>query len=820
MEEKSRKKTQKKDFVIQPKGSSRSHLTKTSLTDSEEKYQILFNSIDDGFCIIEVIFNSDNKPVDYRFLEINPAFKRQTGLHHAEGKLMRSLVPEHEENWFQTFGRIALTGKPERFVNEVKVLNRWYDVYAFRVGVPENRRVAVVFNDITKSKKSEDELANTIDVTDRKKAEQRLIESEEKFYKAFHLSPIGMILITLPDGRFVEINDSLLKMLEYSRYEVIGHTTAEMKLYAEPTGREQVWQAILEQGKLENYEMTWQTKTGRIITVTCSNENLTLNGQQHAIFTIMDITERKKMEEEVVRLNRELKAIDECDQIIVHENDEQALLAKVCRILCTTGGYLMTWVGAVEHNENKSVLTLAWCGDQDYLAKANITWADTERGRGPTGLAVRTGKTHFFQDFATEPAAAPWRKAALSLGYRSSIAIPLFDDNGSVFEILALYSREPNYFNPAEVRLLEELAGNLSFGINTIRERAKRQKAEAEISHLASFPGLNPNPVIELDANCNIKYANPAVQTCFPDLVIQGSKHPFLADLDNMIPHAVANSITRDINVSNAWYEQTLAYTAPTDTYLLYARDVTARKNADMELIQRSAALELANKELETFSYSVSHDLRAPLRSMDGFSLALMEDYNDKLDDTAKEYLQYIRSSSQLMGRLIDDILNLSRITRAEIHLDKVDMSELANEVVDELNRIQPDRKVEFLIAPKLEAYGDRNLLKLVMQNLLGNAFKFTGKQDHAIIEFGIANSGGEKAYFVRDNGIGFDMTYDDKLFKPFQRLHSAEEFPGTGVGLASVQRIINRLGGRVWAEGNPGHGAMFCFTLVENEEV
>jgi light-regulated signal transduction histidine kinase (bacteriophytochrome) len=201
---------------------------------------------------------------------------------------------------------------------------------------------------------------------------------------------------------------------------------------------------------------------------------------------------------------------------------------------------------------------------------------------------------------------------------------------------------------------------------------------------------------------------------------------------------------------------------------------------------------------------------------MDGFSLALMEDYGDKLDDEAKKYLQHIRSSSQLMGRLIDDILNLSRITRAEVRLDRVDLSGLALEVAGELRRTQPERKVEFVIAPHLEALADRNLLRLVLQNLLGNAFKFTANQPAARVEFGLG-AADEPTFFVRDNGVGFDMAYADKLFKPFQRLHRQEEFSGTGIGLASVQRIIARLGGRVWAEGHPGEGAVFYFTLTRS---
>jgi light-regulated signal transduction histidine kinase (bacteriophytochrome) len=264
----------------------------------------------------------------------------------------------------------------------------------------------------------------------------------------------------------------------------------------------------------------------------------------------------------------------------------------------------------------------------------------------------------------------------------------------------------------------------------------------------------------------------------------------------------VLQSKSDDLNRANAELQ------SARDTLEMRVKERTA------ELQQRTLELEASNKELESFSYSVSHDLRAPLRSMDGFSLALMEDYGDKLDSQAREYLRYIRSSSQLMGQLIDDILNLSRITRAEIHLDKVDLSGLANEAAQELRSLQPERKVNFVIAPGVEAYGDRSLLKVVFQNLLGNAFKFTSKQAVATIEFGTTTRNGETVYVVRDNGVGFDMAYAHKLFKPFQRLHRPDEFPGTGIGLASVLRIVSRLGGRVWAEATPGKGAAFYFTL------
>ena len=255
--------------------------------------------------------------------------------------------------------------------------------------------------------------------------------------------------------------------------------------------------------------------------------------------------------------------------------------------------------------------------------------------------------------------------------------------------------------------------------------------------------------------------------------------------------------------------------------------DITARKRAEEELKkyreqleglvqERTIKLEASNKELEAFSYSISHDLRAPLRAIDGFSQALLEDCEDKLDLQGKDYLIRIRAATQRMSTLIEDLLNLSRITRSEMSMEKVNLTRIVRSVINELQNSQPQRHVKIRIADGLEDIADSRLISIALENLMSNAWKFTAKQSEALIEFGSTREGSKKVYFIRDNGAGFEMTYMDKLFAPFQRLHTIDEYPGTGIGLATVRRIIHRHGGKVWAEGHTGKGATFYFSINE----
>ncbi|MBD3382339.1 MAG: hypothetical protein GF404_09095, partial [candidate division Zixibacteria bacterium] len=258
-----------------------------------------------------------------------------------------------------------------------------------------------------------------------------------------------------------------------------------------------------------------------------------------------------------------------------------------------------------------------------------------------------------------------------------------------------------------------------------------------------------------------------------------------------------------------------------TDTLLITFRDITEYRTAKGEimrlnsvLVEYNALLMATNNELEAFTYSASHDLRAPLRAMHGFSKILLDEFSENFNDTGRHYLERISVNAEQMTNLIDDLLRLSRITKTEVGKSDVNLSEMARQFGEELQNRYPEREVEFRIENDIVVQGDRRLLQQAIENLLQNAWKFTREEDNAVIEFGCIRSGDREEYYVRDNGAGFDNDKSEEMFKPFTRLHSSEHFSGTGIGLSLVQRIIQRHGGEVRAEGKAGEGAVIYFSL------
>ena len=388
--------------------------------------------------------------------------------------------------------------------------------------------------------------------------------------------------------------------------------------------------------------------------------------------------------------------------------------------------------------------------------------------------------------------------------------------------------------------LLRDPAGNPAgiLEINrdiTERKQAREQLLEAHRQTTAILEGISDGFNV-FDREWRYKYVNAAaarmVHKSREELLGKNvwELWPYLADspFGAAYRRAAAENVPVQVEAFypeplNAWFE-VRCYPSP-EGLSLFFNDVTKHKQAEEEVRRlhaeleqrvrdRTAQFEAANKELETFAYSVSHDLRAPLRGIDGWSLALVEDFGAQLDEEALHYLGRVRSEAQRMGQLIDDLLRLSRVTRAPLDRDCVDLTAVARSIADNLREMHAGRQIEFTVQPGLTACGDARLLEVALTNLLSNAAKFTGKQAEARIEVGRTEPEGQPAFYVRDNGAGFDMAYARSLFGPFQRLHRSSEFPGTGIGLATVQRIIHRHGGRVWAEAQVDRGATFYFTL------
>lgn len=368
------------------------------------------------------------------------------------------------------------------------------------------------------------------------------------------------------------------------------------------------------------------------------------------------------------------------------------------------------------------------------------------------------------------------------------------------------------------------------------RERALREAEERWRTLVRSAPDL----VFIVDRQARLTFVNRAVSGFAPEALVGRDGFAFVlsehrARSARALEKVFLSGQPVAIDVAApgargepAWFHCSigpLQLDGEVDGAIIIATDITQRKhveealhrlNATLEdrVRERTAALEIANGELEAFSYSVSHDLRAPLRAIDGFSQIVLEDYAGALPDEAQNFLHLIRTASQQMAQLIDDLLRLSRVSRVELRMGPVDLSAMVREKLAELAALSPREGVEVEVAEGCMAYGDAQLLRLLVANLLENAWKFTGRSPRARIAFGCEKRGGETVYHVEDNGVGFDMAYVEKLFKPFSRLHKLEDFEGTGIGLATVQRVASRHGGRAWAEGAPDGGATFYFTV------
>ncbi len=735
-----------------------------ALKESEENITKAFRAIPEAVSIATL--------KDGIFLEINDSFLTQNGYSREEviGHTAKEL-----NIWINSIDRYRikqLMEKQGHFVNEEFIL---------RSKSGETHNVLLSADVISYNGKT-CILTIGYDITERKRAEEALRDSEEKFHAIVEHSNDGIVFIQ--DGILQYSNSKMLEIAGYTEKEVVGKPFIN---FIAPEHKEMLIdnyrKRLAGEKALDRYELNMLGKNGKKIYTEVSASLVKIKNKLVDFAIIRDITQRKKIDaalaDEATR--RRILIEQSSDGIVILDQDGKVY--EVNQRFADMLGYTM--------DEMKELHIFEWeLNDQrENIIKMLRTVNDagdhfetTHRRKDGTILNV---------EISSNGAIFAGQKLVFcvcrDITERKLIEQQLRESEerfSKVFrgspELISVARSDKDIYidvNDSFVKTTgytrEELIGHSVYEINMF-VYAEEQK---DVARLTKENGFIKN------TECTFRMKNGEIRNwlCSTDTIYI-----------NNIPHTVASAI-----------------------------DITDRKRAEEELQRANidlkhttTQLQATNKELESFSYSVSHDLRSPLRSIDGFSQALLEDYLAKLDEKGQDYLNRLRGASQKMGELIDGLLKLSRVTRSEIHTEKVDLSILANEIVSRLQETDPKRHVKVTIDKNLVANGDPQMVRVLLENLLGNAWKFTSKTQNAHIELSREGNGDKNAFFIKDNGAGFDMTFKDKLFSAFQRLHNANEYPGTGIGLATVQRIINRHGGTIRAESEINKGATFYFNL------
>jgi PAS domain S-box-containing protein len=635
-------------------------------------------------------------------------------------------------------------------------------------------------------------LATIIDIAERKQAEEALRESEERLRLALMAANQGLYDLNVQTGE-AQVSPEYATMLGYAP-ATFHETNARWIERLHPDDRERVaetYRAYV-RGEIPVYAVEFRQRTrsgdwkwilslGKIVARDAAGNPLRMLG------THTDITVRKQAEESLRESEEKYRLLfaEMLSGFALHEiiTDEAGRPNDYRFITVNAAFEAMTGLSA------KDIIGRTV---REVLSGIEPYWIERY------GQVALTGASVQFEDYSSD--LQKYFEVRAYCPKRGQFAVIFHDITERKRAEEELHASEVKYRNALDAML--EGCQIIGFDwrylyLNDVADKHNRRPKETLLGHkyMDMWPGIEATEVFGVIRRC----------------------------MEERVPQSMENEFTFP-DGSKGWFDLKI-YPVPEGIVVL-SLDITERKQAEeairqlnqeleQRVVERTAQLEAANKELEAFSYSVSHDLRAPLRGIDGFSQALLEDYADKLDAEGQKHLQRVRAASQRMAQLIDDLLTLSRITRSEMSRERVNLSELAQVIAEQLRQAEPDRQVEFVIADAALAQADSRLIRVVLENLLGNAWKFTAKHACSRIEFGtLRQHNGQLAYFVRDDGAGFDMAYADKLFGAFQRLHTPAEFPGSGIGLATVQRIVHRHGGRLWAEGAVEQGATFYFTL------
>lgn len=629
------------------------------------------------------------------------------------------------------------------------------------------------------------------DITDRKQAEVALIQSEEKFSRAFSCNPAAIALTRLKDGLFLDVNDTWVSLCGYSREEAIGHSSRTMQIWPTAEAAQRFVDELNEKGMLQGWEQEFRDKSGKLFVAQLSSQILDVGGEQLILSTLVDITTQKQAEIALRESEVRFRSIFDHAPVAI------GIGALADGRLFEVNAFWLQLLG-FERDEVIGRTTSELGLYVDENERARIVTAITEHGRiVNTDIRIRNKSGEILNImFSAEIItldSTPYLQVMMSdvtEQRRGELALRESEERQRVFiehapAALAMFDRGMRYLH-ASRRWLQD------YGLG--------DRKLTGLSHYEVFPEISDTwkethrrglagEVLRKDAD-RFDRADGSVQW------VRWEIRP--------------------------WHDANGAVGG----LFIFSEDITDLKLAEDEIIQlnasleqrveeRTAELQAANQELDAFAYAVSHDLRAPLRAMNGFSQALSEDYGEQLHGEALVYLKQISLASQHMGNLLEGLLTLSRSTRGDLHRDLLDLSDTAGLIRDELVRLEPGRQVAWQIESGMSARGDASMLEVVMRNLIGNAWKYTAGIPAPMIRVYCEQRDGSTCYCVADNGAGFDMRHAERLFKPFQRLHRQDEFPGIGIGLATVQRIVRRHGGEISAEAEPGAGATFRFTLA-----
>ncbi|NOU17527.1 MAG: PAS domain S-box protein [Bacteroidales bacterium] len=646
--------------------------------------------------------------------------------------------------------------------------------------------------------------STVIDITEHKKSQEAIQESKKHYYQIVDLSQ-DMIVIH-QYGKVVFINDAGVKLAGASNPDqIIGRSVLEFVPLKQREIAQKRMQADLVEGESsEVYEQKLLCLDGTEIDIELRGMQINYQGEKAIQFVARDITERKKVEEAL-----------RTAKILLEQTIMQSPVPMV----------LVTMPDATIRYVNPSARQFLGIDDEPDLTNTplmnlKISFRDFDL-QGNEGFLEELPLVRSLKGIKTEGEERYILRKDGTIRYELVSGTPILDNNGQIIAgyliMMDITERKQaeNALIKSEVGLKEaQRLGRLgSWDWDALTDTIIWSE---EYYRIYGFdPTQHPPGYID-----HLKAYTPESAALLDEAVKKNMEtgEPYVLDLELARADGTRCWITARSETKRNQKGKIIGLRGT-------AQDITDRKQSEEEIrklnqelekrvFERTSQLEAANKELEAFSYSVSHDLRTPLRSIDGFSQAILEDYSNMIDAQGKDYLHRIRSATQRMAQLIDDMLNLSRVSRNELIIQQVNMSNIAQEIAINLKETEPDRQVEFIVHEGIEVQGDSRLLLIVMENLIANAWKFTSKHPTARIEFGTRQQNDTAVYFVRDDGAGFNMKYAQKLFGVFQRLHTTIEYPGTGVGLATVQRIIHRHGGKVWAEGEVEKGTTFYFTI------